>query len=241
MEEEEELHHTHGAVAEWIIDSGATHHMCSSEDLLLKCWRTGERRRILLGDGRDLEVTLEGDARVKIVSPDGVEQEATIKNVLVVPGISRNLLSVTQCMKQGISFEFDAKAGRCLVRACNRVVAFAYHETGLWKLQTSTRDVPRLLTGSLTGNLNVWHLRFNHLGEENLKKLARLQMVTGIEEELAGTVRNTCEGCLLGKQTRLPFGESTRRASARLQVIHSDVEGPLNVYLCRKQIFCHLH
>ena len=37
-----------------------------------------------------------------------------------------------------------------------------------------------------------------------------------------------CEHCLAGKATRLPFGKA-KRASSPLQIIHSDICGPINV------------
>jgi transposase InsO family protein len=37
-----------------------------------------------------------------------------------------------------------------------------------------------------------------------------------------------CEHCLAGKATRLPFGKA-KRASSPLQLIHSDIDGPMNV------------
>jgi hypothetical protein len=37
-----------------------------------------------------------------------------------------------------------------------------------------------------------------------------------------------CEYCLAGKATRLPFGKA-KRAMSPLQLIHSDICGPMNV------------
>ena len=39
---------------------------------------------------------------------------------------------------------------------------------------------------------------------------------------------STCEHCLVGKTTRKPFGKGTR-AEFPLQLIHSDICGPMNV------------
>jgi hypothetical protein len=37
-----------------------------------------------------------------------------------------------------------------------------------------------------------------------------------------------CEHCLAGKATKLPFGK-VKKASSLLQLIHSDICGPMNV------------
>ena len=39
---------------------------------------------------------------------------------------------------------------------------------------------------------------------------------------------STCEYCLIGKTTRKPFGKGTR-AKIPLQLIHSDICGPMSV------------
>ena len=38
----------------------------------------------------------------------------------------------------------------------------------------------------------------------------------------------TCESCLLGKMTKSPFTKSCGRASELLELIHSDVYGPMS-------------
>ena len=85
---------------EWIIDSGATHHMCNNPSLLEKSWKPMKGKKILFGDGREVAVTMEGVARIQICAPDGSVKNAEIHNVLVIPNLSRNLSSVTQSMKQ---------------------------------------------------------------------------------------------------------------------------------------------
>ena len=40
----------------------------------------------------------------------------------------------------------------------------------------------------------------------------------------------TCESCLSGKMTRSPFAGKGERASVVLEVIHSDVYGPMTTH-----------
>ena len=39
----------------------------------------------------------------------------------------------------------------------------------------------------------------------------------------------TCEVCQFGKQTRLPFPKQAKRATQKLQLVHSDICGPQRV------------
>ena len=215
---------------EWIIDSGATHHMCNNPSLLERSWKPMKGKTILFGDGREVAVTMEGVARIQICAPNGSVKSAEIQNVLVIPNLSRNLISVTQSMKQGIGFIFDAVMGVCNIKKNGSVIGVAYLTDGLWKLKVDKSDfTSRVMLGSLKNSMELWHLRLGHLGEDNLKILVKNAMVEGIGSSLEGTVKNQCKGCFQGKQTRLPFGMGTRRATEKLELIHSDLKGPIDV------------
>jgi hypothetical protein len=70
----------------------------------------------------------------------------------------------------------------------------------------------------------TWHARLGHIGKDRLHRLTRAGLLGSLtKEELP-----ICEHCLAGKTTRLPFGKA-KRASSSLQLIHSDICGPMNV------------
>jgi hypothetical protein len=46
-----------------------------------------------------------------------------------------------------------------------------------------------------------------------------------------------CVGCELGKQTQLPFLASPKRSVCRLQVIHNDLAGPMQVHSIQKALY----
>jgi hypothetical protein len=43
---------------------------------------------------------------------------------------------------------------------------------------------------------------------------------------------DACEACLIGKMAKNPFNEFVERASDLLEIIHSDVCGPMSVPAC---------
>ena len=80
---------------------------------------------------------------------------------------------------------------------------------------------------SSTSNDNdnvIWYVRLWHIGQDHLKKLAK----AGILGSLTKVKLPICEHCLVEKATRLPFGKS-KRVTSKLQLIHSDICGPMNV------------
>jgi hypothetical protein len=73
--------------------------------------------------------------------------------------------------------------------------------------------------------IDIWHRRMGHLGEDNVRKLAK--MVDGMEIKVRTTV-GVCEACLEGKQHRQPSHQPATRAKEPLELIHSDLCGPID-------------
>src|SRR3954464_13859228 len=66
----------------------------------------------------------------------------------------------------------------------------------------------------------MWHCRLGHIGVKRMKKLHS----DGILESL-----ERCEACLMGKMTKTPFSGMMERATDLLEIIHTDVCGPMSV------------
>ena len=71
----------------------------------------------------------------------------------------------------------------------------------------------------------LWHCCLSHIGVKRKKKLH----ADGILESLDYESLDACEPCLLGKMTKTPFSGTMERAIDLLEIIHTDVCGPMNV------------
>ncbi|GAA0160040.1 transmembrane signal receptor [Lithospermum erythrorhizon] len=72
----------------------------------------------------------------------------------------------------------------------------------------------------------LWHQRYGHLHFKGLNTLREKGMVTGLPDLKIQTI--TCADCLSGKQTRTAQPkQSSWRASKALELIHSDICGPI--------------
>ena len=81
-----------------------------------------------------------------------------------------------------------------------------------------------MLLEILVNDSVIWHARLGHIRQDRLKRLARASLLGS----LAKVKLPICEYCLAGKAIRLPFGKA-KRATSKLQLIHSDICGPMNV------------
>src|SRR3954462_6048010 len=71
----------------------------------------------------------------------------------------------------------------------------------------------------------LWHCRLGHIDVKRMKKLHTDGLLESLDYESLGT----CEPCLMGKMTKTPFSRTMERATDLLEIIHTDVCGPMNV------------
>ena len=84
----------------------------------------------------------------------------------------------------------------------------------------------------------LWHCRLGHIGVKRMKKLHK----DGFLESLGCESVDACEPCLLGKMTKTPFFGTMEQATDLLEIIHTDVCGPMSVEACgRVSLFSDLH
>ena len=72
---------------------------------------------------------------------------------------------------------------------------------------------------------NLWHYHLGHIGLKRMKKLH----ADGLLESLYYESFDTCEPCLMGKMTKTPFSGRMERATDVLEIIHTDVRGPMSI------------
>jgi gag-polypeptide of LTR copia-type len=99
---------------EWIVDSGATHHMCNQQDNFSTIREMEGNTEISLGDSSKLGINLEGTVELNLKHTKGFT-ECDLKDVLCVPNMARNLFSVTTCMKQGNNVIFNSEKMECKI------------------------------------------------------------------------------------------------------------------------------
>jgi len=77
-------------------------------------------------------------------------------------------------------------------------------------------------------DLQKWHEVSGHINEVDLKSMIRNEKVIGIKLNLNENMKS-CEICIQGKQSKKPFTKSDSKSSDLLELVHSDVCGPMRV------------
>ena len=207
----------------WIVDSGATCHMCNDKEQFGKLNRLRRPQEVSLGDGHVLEATGTGTVTLEMLLPDGSSQRCKLKDVLFVPKLSYSLLSVSKASEAGKATKFS-KSECEILNENHRVIAFATRVGSLYFLELCRN--PQVNVVEKDNKERLWHRRFGHLGEKNLRKLAK----TGLVERFDYNVNNDigfCETCIEGKHNRSPFQTSSSQTKEPLELVHSDVCGKM--------------
>ena len=91
----------HRNINTWVIDSGATSHMTFEKNLLTEFTELKHSEEVSVGDGRTLEIKGRGSVIIN-VSTNHTKNKLKLRNVLYVPKLSFNLLSVSKASNEGI-------------------------------------------------------------------------------------------------------------------------------------------
>ena len=198
--------------------------MTFQKNLLLDFVEFNKPSRIYLGDNRVISAT--GEGKVKTPCIDGANKIVlTLEKVLFVPELTKNLLSVSSIAKNGGVVKFDEQ--RCIVSKEGKNITIGNIVDG--KLcRVNTPEFANVATSS-TPDLAVWHFCFGHLNHDYVNQLAKKQLVAGMKYSDVSFDKE-CEACALGKMYKLPSPKkSMNRASKPLELIYTDLCGPINV------------
>ena len=132
-------------------------------------------------------------------------------------------------MRDGYSFKSENNS--CSIYMTNIFYGYASLKNGLFLLNLDCGDTHihnidakrcKVDNDSAT---YLWHCYLGHIGVKSIKKLHK----DGLLESLDYESFDTCEPCLIGKMTKTPFSGTMERASDLLEIIHTDVCGPMSV------------
>ena len=212
----------------WIVDSGASHHLCYERHLFESLKRIETPTPVSLGDGSALLAT--GYGRISI----HIEGYCLRIQVLYVPGLTYNLLSVGALSDANrISFG----QGRCFLEPQNgKARTLALQKNGLYYVigscdRISVNKTPfhqskaKAHTSIATHlpSLELWHQRLAHLNKTSLKALIPTTSFESNETELP----SVCEVCVKSKHTRRFERKPAPRTTRPFELLHSDLCGPI--------------
>jgi hypothetical protein len=144
-------------------------------------------------------------------------------NILYVPGLKKNLISVTVLESKGYLVAFSK--GKTLMLPSNgslsSAVTIRTQESGPYKI---IGQVVQALVHEMINPCELWHKRLGHL---NYNALPGLQKMVTCMPFFSFEHDSVCRGCALCKTTKKAYPDNNRKTNGILDLIHSDLCGPM--------------
>ena len=215
----------------WLIDTGASRHLCCRRDWFMSLGRLDEDFAVKMGD--DTSHLAAGIGNVALMTVvKGVRFEVILQDVLYMPTMACNLISAgildeffDMHISKGVFTVADSKGQ--LIGTASKTASNLYK---LDEIVTQRGDVKGIEGAAYVAkqeDADLWHQRLGHLGAHNMQLLQHHRMVDGLHIPPNPKLR-FCESCVLGKQSKDPFRKfGVRRASELLELVHTDLNGPM--------------
>src|SRR6056297_2634101 len=182
-----------------MVDSGATSHMKRDTTGLTNVRQ--HSGHVYVANGDKLEVRYIGDWLMDIKHSDGIIKGVMLKDVIVVPNLSRDLLSMAKIDKAGGKIVIREgkgtieKGDTCLpMRKVDNVYMLDYYGK-------------KCEEANVVSSPELWHQRFGHINYEYLRQIGEIDG-TGVPKEIKKP--GVCGMCERAKQTKKSFGTKSR-------------------------------
>ena len=181
----------------WWIDSGATVHVANSLQGF-RSTRTTQRneRCIKVANGVQAEVEAVGDLSLELANGSNI----LLRDVLFVPSLQRNLISVSNLDKDGYDCNFGN--GKCEIMFNKECVGLAILQNELYLLslcddvnvvcdngnvacekviESSSTNVNRKRKRTLDESSKLWHCRLGHISRGRIERLVKNDILPPLE------------------------------------------------------------
>lgn len=214
------FHNNSNVTPDWYVDSGAMAHMSPSPASVDSSHPYGGNEIVTFGNGNTLTVSRLGRKTIN--------KTISLHDVLIVPTLSKNLLSVSKLTHDfPLDFLFSRDFFAIQDRKTGKLLTKGRHEDGLYVLSPEIQAHMASAGSSTTcASYELWHTRVGHASfniMSLLKQTGCLSMTSLLPKPAL------CSSCQLAKQHRLPLINNNKRSFNVLDLIHCDLWGPAPV------------
>jgi hypothetical protein len=232
---------THEDQEAWLVDSGASFHMTPHREWFCEYERY-DGGNVFLGDDSTTKIIARGKVKLRLI--DG--RIRTLHGVMHIPGLAINLIFVRKMDNVEVKTIFEKET-------CRMVQGEMVLLKGVWfgtLYKMKGRTISDGCNSSIVPDIGVeeernppvsgekvmlWHQILGHIGDKGLQLLHGKCMVEGMSNYSLDF--DFCEHCLYGKKNRVRFPSGATRAEGILQLVHSDVFGPVSVPSLGKSMY----
>jgi transposase InsO family protein len=187
---------------------------------------------VIVANGNKLEAKGSGDVVFQTETSNGLLSTVTLKSVLYVPGLENNLMSVLKATQNNCAVTFEGN--KCKIIKDRRIVIEGQANDNLYEIFAEKDRNEKLANVAIECRnkncIELWHKRLGHRHKLAIKQLIKDKLADGINIDRCKHI-NECESCIKGKISEAPYPkEATFRAKQPLDLIHSDICGPMETH-----------
>lgn len=202
----------------WFLDSGATSHMTNDRSIFCE-FDSQCNSSIVVANGNKVECIGKGKV---ILSLFGRDHLITLHDVLLVPSLDSNLISVSKLIDKGFAVTFDSLG--CYLDKDEERLLIADKSDNLFIVKTKIERVNLSKASASNFCIHEWHLKLAHRNLQDIQAMRRI----GLKIRDCNC-SNVCESCIIGKISRSPFPKVAVPTNGVLDCIVSDICGPMPV------------
>lgn len=208
---------------DWIVDSGASHHMTGAVECLFDV-HTVTPCLVGLPNGKLVIADQEGSV--------ALTDKMTLHSVLFVKELKCNLISVSQLIDELNCIVLFSKTC-CLLQDLTLMtpIGVGRRKDGVYFLQ-EVKMVSRVkkVDAKEKESLELWHKRLGHASHKRIRQLPVV--------DSSGVELSVCDICFRAKQCRSEFPLSINKSNEIFELIHVDLWGPYRTQsLCGSYYF----
>ncbi|XP_075084716.1 uncharacterized protein LOC142167971 [Nicotiana tabacum] len=231
----------------WILDSGATNHMTPHKHLLINLTPLTTLFLITLPNGYKVKVISTGSIQLR---PDMILHNILLVpsfhfnlisiHKLLVQFRCITTLTISACILQGPSLRRPLKIGKAtnglyflhptMTSSTMSVVSFPIvvsnpvqcnNSNASCNVQSTPTSVSFTHCTSTSSDINkndvIWHQRLGHV------LFNRMKSISFLSGKISSKQIFFCDVCLMARQQRLPFSDSSIHSSTPFQLVHIDI------------------
>lgn len=220
---------SNGRELTWVIDSACTRHMTYSREAFDEYIELEKPRKVRVANGAYIYGIGLGSITIRVFISELEVRELTLSDVLHVPQIAGNLISVPQLQSCRILTETteSLKENAIILTKDGRKIASGTRVGSQYIL-----DSVGLETAAVASDEGRWmeniHQKFGHIHVRGLRGLHHVvrDLSTPIPVDQLSSV---CEICILAKQPKIINRQSSEKAGEPLERVFGDYWGPYSI------------
>lgn len=208
----------------WYLDSCASNHMSPDKTCFSSLVHIPDGRIVTDATGNKVKAFWKGNVKLKTLVGNKVHQINV--QALYIPDLTSNLISTCKLTDLGFFVNQHQHGCNIIHTKSKQIMARGERINDVLRLVTAPDKV--CVAASIVESpdnvpSSIWHKRLGHLNRRDMLKLNGL--VSGYV--VKNCDKEPCEICCKGKQTRLPFSSKVHKQREVLELVHTDLCGPM--------------